>query len=136
MNNAQLDFKVVQDNTVEILKATKEQAYVALAAVGEKMVEKATKNCPVNTGRLHDSITYVTQKAQSSPGSRAQSGDADKRGEPEECEVQVGTNVEYAKYVEYDDRKSHPSGRAHFLRDCLAGHSDEYKATIETALKD
>lgn len=136
MSNAQLDFKIVKNNTTEILKATKEQAYIALAAVGEKMEGYAKSDCPVHTGRLHDSITYITQKTQSSPGPKAQSGDSDKRGNPDEYEVQVGTNVEYAKYVEYDDHKSHPSGRAHFLRNCLSGHNDEYKATIEAALKD
>lgn len=63
-----------------------------------KIAEGETKKlCPVDTGRLRNSITYDV----------AEDGKS----------VRVGTNVEYAKYVEFDDRKRHVVGQAHFLRD-------------------
>ena len=63
-----------------------------------KIAEGETKKlCPVDTGRLRNSITYDV----------AEDGKS----------VRIGTNVEYAKDVEFDDRKKHVVGQSHFLRD-------------------
>ena len=113
----------------------KEQLALGLDAVGEKMEDFAKKACPVDSGRLKDSITYITQTSQGEAGPKAESGDTTPRGTPDENEVQVGTNVKYAKYMEFGDKYSHKTGRAHFLRDAAANHSSTYKKILEAALK-
>lgn len=125
----------IEDHTEEVLEAMKEQLKLGLDAVGEAMEGHAKEGCPEHTGRLRDSITYVTETSQGVPGHRAQSGDADKRGTPDEFEVQVGTNVKYAPYQEYGDNYSHRTGGAHFLRNAAANHTSEYKSKLEAALK-
>lgn len=67
----------------------------------------ATTNSPVDTGRLKNSITYEINVGDS--------------------ETVIGTNVEYAPYVEFDDSKRHPVGKAHFMRDCVAQHVGLYE---------
>lgn len=59
-----------------------------LARLGMKMKGEAQKLCPVDTGRLRSSITLTQGR--------------DARG----FFVDVGTNVEYASYVEYGTEKS------------------------------
>lgn len=125
----------IQSHAKEVLEAMKEQLALGLDSVGEKMEKFAKGSCPTDTGRLKDSITYVTATSQGSAGPRAQSGDSTPKGTPEEFEVQVGTNVEYAKYVEYGDKYHHDSGKAHFLRDAAANHTSTYKKILEAALK-
>lgn len=125
----------VIDHTDEALEYLREQVQLGLGAIGEAMEGHAKEGCPIDTGRLRDSITYVTKTAQGSAGPKAQEGDASPRGTPEELEVQVGTNVKYAKYQEFGDNMSHRTGGAHFLRNAAANHADEYKTILETALQ-
>lgn len=54
---------------------------------------------------------------------------------PNKKGVYIGTNVEYAKYVEEGDSKEHPSGAAHFLRDAATTHGDEYRRIAEIELR-
>lgn len=68
----------------------------------------ATNYVPVDTGRLHDSIIYET--------------DVD-RGL-----TVIGTNVEYAIIVETNDKASHEVGKAHYMRDAVANHTDLYNS--------
>ena len=82
---------------------------IAITANGHAAI-----SCPVDTGRLRASISNEAE-SNSTGGSAS-----------------VGTNVEYARYVEYGAR-----GRAgvHYLRNSIADHLDEYKTVIESALK-
>jgi phage gpG-like protein len=66
----------------------------------------------VDTGRLRNSISH----------------------EVVENDVYIGTNVEYAPYVEYGEYK-HTTGKNHFLRDAATNHSEHYKKIMEAALK-
>ena len=57
-----------------------------------------------------------------------------------EMAVYIGTNVEYAPYVEYNEKARHDppefgGGKAHFLRDAAANHGDHYRSIMEAALK-
>ena len=122
------------DYSAEVLAAINAHAQLGLNAVGEKMEEHAKKRTPVNTGRLKDSITYATKTKHSSPGAKAQGGDATPHGSVPEMEVQLGTNVEYAEKQEYGDSIKHRVGAAHFLRDAAANHNSEYEAILEAAL--
>ena len=133
-------------NKDDVLKAAAEQIYLGLASIGEAAEGFAKDDCPVGTpestgiagyigGRLRDSITYATKMEQSKAGSKAQAGDSKTRSRPEELSLYIGTNVEYAIYVETMDSVKHKTGKAHFLRDSAANHSEAYKRIMLAALK-
>lgn len=124
----------LSDNSKEILEALGEQIGVALAAIGAEAEGYAKENCPVDTGRLRNSISFATSTAHENTDTPKQSGDDDMHGTPEEGAVYIGTNVEYAEQIEYSEYP-HKVGRAHFLRDAAATHGDHYKAILEAYLK-
>ena len=116
-------------NNSEIFKKAKDEAVArALEAIGLTAERHAKENCPVDTGRLRNSITHATQQF-SGKGTYATA-----QGQPEKDAVYIGTNVEYAKKQETGNYK-HTTGAAHFLRDAAANHADEYKKIAETQLK-
>lgn len=104
----------ITDKSREVLEAMKEQVILGLAAVGQEAEGYAKEGCPVDTGRLRNSINNAV--------------------DDEAFEVYVGTNVEYAPDVEYED-KPHKVGGAHFLRNSISDHTDHYKAIMEAILK-
>lgn len=65
----------------------------AIKALGRMALDNAKENCPVRTGRLRNSIRMK---------------DAYNRA-ANETTVMIGTNVEYAKYVELGGRKNAPA---------------------------
>ena len=110
------DFKII-DHTNEILKATNEGLYNALYIIGAKAADYAAGLAPKDTGRLQNSLTHevaMNEKA-----------------------VYVGTNVEYAPFVEYGHRT--PSGKTveakPYLKPAIESHLDEYKHILESELK-
>ena len=88
--------------------------------------------CPVDTGRLKGSITFATSSFHSKGEGPASPPDYALRGTPEENEVYIGTNVEYAIYVETGSlhNKAH-----HMLKRAVSEHSAEYKKLLEDSLK-
>ena len=100
------------DNSNKALEAFYRQIRKGLMAIGATAEKHAKSECPVDTGRLRNSISNTVQ----------------------EDGVYIGTNVEYAPYVEYRDI-AHQTGKAHFLRDAATTHNDEYRAIMEAALK-
>ena len=109
-----VDIKV-KDNSAEVLNALNGRIMVALEAIGLQCEGYAKKLCPVDTGRLRNSITHEAR--------------------PSEKAVYIGTNVEYAASVEYNDHVSHKVGQAHYLRDAATNHREEYKELAEFYLK-
>ena len=105
----------VTDNSAIFKKAKDEAVARALEAIGLTAERYAKEDCPVDTGRLRNSISHAVA------------------GEIERA-VYIGTNVEYAVYVETKDSK-HKSGKAHFLRDASSTHGDEYKRIAEAQLR-
>lgn len=103
----------ITDNSAEIQAAFNDRIALVLGAIGEIAEGYAKENCPVDTGRLRNSITHQTV----------------------EKDEYIGTNVEYAPYVELIDRYHHTNGKAHFLRDAATTHGDEFKAVAEAILK-
>lgn len=83
----------------------------ALEIIGGKAESYAKKLCPVDTGRLRNSITHV---------------------QLDENTEAIGTNVEYAPYVELG---THKMGPRPFLRPAAEGHTTEYRAIIESVMK-
>lgn len=64
---------------------------------------------------------------------------AEEIGDKNEKAVYIGTNVEYAPYVEYGHQQYGGGGHVPakpFLRPAAAEHNDEYKRLMEKALKD
>lgn len=105
-----MDVKIT-DNSEIVKEAMLRQLALGLKAVGMQAESHAKAGCPVDTGRLRNSITHVE--------------DSNK--------VIIGTNVEYAAKQEYGDF-SHSVGGAHYLRNAAADHTSEYMQLIKDAL--
>ncbi len=132
-----MDIKVsLKTNKKEILKAAAEQIERGMMAIGIEAESNAKDICPVDTGRLRNSITFATSTTQGAANNRdGQSADANDyatHGNPESGSVYIGTNVEYAPYIEEGSsrRKARP-----FLKTALTKHIDRYKQLLEAALK-
>lgn len=102
------------DNSEEVIATMREQAILGLQAIGQEAEGFAKDECPVDTGRLRNSISNEV--------------------DTDEVAVYVGTNVEYAPYVEFGDAK-HTTGNAHFLRNSVTNHIERYQEIMEAALK-
>ena len=128
----------MKDNSREVLEALAIQIQVGMQEVGNQAERYAKANCPVDSGRLRNSITWATTgeqgPANTSGGEAAQAKDYRKKAKPELGTVYIGTNVEYAPYVEYRSLK-HLTGRAHFLRDAATDHEEHYKEILRAALE-
>ena len=100
----------------EVLSAEQKARNKALEIIGGKAESYAKKLCPVDTGRLRNSITHQQYD--------------------EHTEV-IGTNVEYAPYVELGHHTSGGSFVAGkpFPRPSAEGHGMEYKQIIENEMK-
>ena len=126
---ADYEFKLINDNTKEILKATDEAIYNALDIIGNKAADYAAGLAPVDTSNLKNSI--------------------DSKVNMDEKAVYVGTDVEYAPYVEFGHHQK--VGRyvpaigkrlvrefvpaKPFLKPAIENHLDEYKHILESELK-
>ena len=99
-----------KDNTDEVLAALERAKKRGLEAIGLTAEGHAKKETPVDTGRLRNSISHAT----------------------DDEAAYIGTNVEYAPYVELGAR-----GRQgkHMLQRAATEHTDEYKQIMEDALK-
>lgn len=133
----------IEDYSDEILKELSEAVETALMSIGEKAVSHAVKNVPVDTGLLRNSLTYAldgqpTAITTYSDDSNIQSGSYSGTA-PQESgnnrSVSVGSNVSYALAVETNARAKHEVGGAHFLKNALANHTDEYEKTLRAALE-
>lgn len=142
--------EISQDNTKEVLNALEGSAEKILTMIGIKAEKYAKAQCPVGTsestgvkgyrgGTLRNSITFQVEKEKGGAG------------------VAIGSNVEYAPFVElgtlggfeglppeWESFEAPPSkglkqGKGikakHFLRDAIQNHLPEYKAIIESELK-
>lgn len=99
----------LEDHSTEVLKATKEQIANALESCGQACEGHAKLVCPVDTGRLRNSITHTVN------------GDA----------AYIGSNVEYAGFVEQGTYKQRAQP---YLRPAVSDHTSEYESLIKTAL--
>lgn len=73
---------------MEMTDEGKQKLHDKLQDLGVRIVSKAKRKCPVDTGRLRSSLTF----------------DVDKSSDI----LIVGTNVEYSKYVEFGTEKMRP----------------------------
>ena len=122
------------DNSDEVIAALHEAAERALEKCGLTAEGYAKKLTPVDTGNLRNRISHKVQKDT----------------------MYVGTNVEYAPYVEYGTGKNYPGGRPDpwvyqdekgnwhrthgikaqpFIKPSVADHKQQYITIIEQELK-
>ena len=99
-----------KDNTDEVLAALEMAKKRGLEAIGLAAEGHAKKETPVDTGRLRNSIGHAT----------------------DDEAAYIGTNVEYAPYVELGAR-----GRSgvHMLKRAASEHTAEYKRLMEDSMK-
>ena len=132
----------ITDNTEEFKSALQNAIERGLEAIGVTAEgyakEELTKQKAVDTGLLRNSITYAisgnkpaisSYKADKGGASGSYSGSA-----PDEKEksVYIGTNVEYAPYVELGTFKMDARP---FLKPAATNHSSEYKSLMEESMK-
>lgn len=101
---------VTKDNTKEVLSAMEKAIERGLEAIGLTAEGHAKKETPVDTGRLRNSISHAV----------------------EDKAAYIGSNVEYAPYVELGSR-----GRdgKHMLQRAATEHTAEYKRLLEDSMK-
>lgn len=108
VNAAKLDtaglVEIRQDNREAIANAIDRALVAALEEVGLVAEGYAKRACPGDTGRLRNSITHIVDE-----GTR---------------HVIIGTNVEYAPYVELGTRRQKPQP---FLKPAANDHYSTYK---------
>lgn len=102
----------ITDNSDEVSAKLEEALESAGMQIGMLAEGYAKVLTPVDTGRLRNSITYKYEKS--------------------EHAVFIGTNTEYAPYVE---EGHHRYGGKHMLKRAASEHGDEYKAIIEESMK-
>lgn len=104
------NIKIENDKTDEVLKAlteAKQKIYEEWGLIGERYAKEL---CPVDTGRLRNSISH----------------ERDERG------AYIGTNVEYAPYVELGTSRQSPQP---YLKPAITEHLNEYKEIAEESLR-
>lgn len=106
-----MDVKV-ESHIPEIKDAARNAVERALEAVGLQAEGYAKMLCPVDTGNLRNSITHTT--------------------EPSDRSAYIGTNVEYAPYVEYGTSRTKAQP---FLRPAAEDHAEEYMAIFQQYLQ-
>ncbi len=104
--------EIRENNAEQIANAINQAIATALEEVGLVAERFAKTECPVDTGRLRNSITHAIDSGEEA--------------------VYVGTNVEYGPYIELgtSNRKEHP-----FLRPAATNHADTYRRIFEKHLK-
>lgn len=105
------NLKVIADHTDEVLEALGTAITRGLVAIGIEAEADAAAICPVDTGRLRNSITHALE-----PDGRA---------------VIVGTNVEYSIYVH---EGTHRQKAQPFLKNAVVKNFDTYKDIMRDAL--
>lgn len=113
---------IVKDYSKEVIAAIERASEAGLVACAMAVEASAALNCPVDTGRLRGSITWVTQGKQNKAKSPAKQADG-VQSIPPAGVAYVGTNVEYAAHVEFGTKKMKPQS---FLR----AAADERRAEL------
>lgn len=107
--------EVREDNREQIADALAGAVASALEGMGLLAERYAKNGCPVDTGRLRNSITHTLDM-------HGSSGD-----------VYIGTNVEYGKWVENGTSRQKPRP---YLKPAVTRHTDEYRSILKRNLED
>lgn len=105
---------VIESHLGDVINELNSRVPVILEALGIEAegnaVTEITELGAVDTGRLRGSISHAT----------------------DDTSAYIGTNVEYAPYVELGTRKM---AARPFLRNAITKYTDDYKRIIEEGLK-
>lgn len=131
---------VIESHLGEVKAELKNRIGTIMEAVGLQAEGNAIKEITnmeaVDTGRLRNSITFATTNRQGSPnsqpGEQAKPEDYKQNGTAEEGSMYIGTNVEYASYIELGARGMKPRP---FLKNAITNYTQEYKRIMEDGLK-
>ena len=104
--------EIRENNAAQVGEAMDRAIAKALTMIGLEAEGNAKAICPVDTGRLRNSITNAI--------------------DTEEDAVYIGTNVEYGPYVELGTSRRHPHP---YLKPAAADHADEYRSILKSCLK-
>lgn len=104
--------EVVADHTDEVVDAMGTAIARALEAIGIEAESDAADLCPVDTGRLRNSITHTIDAG-------------------EQVAI-IGTNVEYAEYV-HNGTSTHKAQP--FLTDAVTQNANKYRDKAKAALE-
>ena len=132
-----VDYK---DNSQQVLSALEKGKRNALTAIGATAETHTKDNITaddlIDTGRLRNSITYATGDylgvGTYTDNKKKKYSDAKARNTPKDDEVAIGTNVEYAPYLELGTKKITAH---HYLKRAVTEHKDEYKNLTVQAIK-
>lgn len=124
------------NNTKKVLQALNQQSVNALEICGGKAETYAKRSCPVDMGTLRNSISHKVDES--------------------DMKAYIGTNVEYAPYVELGTGVYYPGGRhtpwvykdSHgkwhmthgskaqpYLKPAVTDHTGEYEKIIKNSIK-
>ena len=101
---------VNEDNTKQVLQGIDSGVARALEKIGLLAEGYAKALCPVDTGRLRNSVTHISDGEKS---------------------VYIGTNVEYGPYVELGTSRSKAQP---FLRPAATDHVSQYRSVLKSEL--
>ena len=132
----------VTDNSNLTLAELEKLIPVALEMVGMQAEGNAKLHLEghVDTGLLRNSITYAiggqspaisAYKADNPKPNKPSSGTYSGTAPGKDDTLYIGTNVEYAIYVEKGTSKMAPVS---FLRNAMSSHTEEYKKILEKVL--
>lgn len=121
----------IKDNSADVSNTLNKRIPVILEACGGEAEKHGKKGARVDTGRYRASITHTVSgtgdKLHTYRDDRGKTFTERIIGVPEEERaVYIGTNVDYALYLEHLD---------HNIKNAVADHIREYKKIIESGLK-
>ena len=147
MRNVNISDIKITDNSPEFIAAKNQAVEKVMEMIGTKAEGYAklelTHSEAVDTGRLRNSITHSTKdhsanlaytwrKSSKGRGTPAGADTTTSRGGEEDAAVYLGTNVEYAPYVEFGTSKM---AARPYLRPAFNDHLNEYRNMIFNELK-
>ena len=126
-----------RDNSGIFKDACDEQIMRALEMIGLKAEDYAKLKCPVDTGRLRNSITHTTSGKSGFDYTYSDNeGNAFVYGVgtpmTREKKVYIGTNVEYGAYVELGTSKQSPQP---YLKPAITDHNNTYRRIVIEELR-
>lgn len=131
---------VVRDNSREFLEALDTQVYAGLEECGLAAEGYAKRLCAVDTGLLRNSITHALDGESTAiseywddPKEQSGSYDGSVPKEPKgKRAVYIGTNVEYAPYVELGTSRT---AAQPFLKPAVEDHKSAYQKIMKAHLQ-